>query len=248
MTVPEGSPGSDRGASRLNPYDLATWRGEAARDSDVVDLNEDRQLDASPIDFRADDETESGEDRGQGEAEYDPPELQRTASDPFELARRTVNRSRASARDRGLFPTSRATRMREARDRSSRAPGFSGARPDPRDPQSIDSVLRRVLDNLGWNEGLSSGKVLEDWEEIVGDQIAAHCSPVTLDEGVLVISASSSAWASQMRMLSSQIITRIHEHVGREVISELKVTGPAGRSWKKGKRTVTWRGPRDTYG
>lgn len=179
---------------------------------------------------------------------WDPPDLPRDLVDPFELARRTVNQSRAAARDRGLFPISAKTQARDLRDRSGSAPGYSGARPDPRDPQGIQNVLRRVLGSLGWEEGMSSGRVLEEWDQIVGEEIAAHCRPVSLDAGVLRVSASSSAWATQMRMLTPQIITRIHEHVGAAVISELTVTGPAAQSWKKGRRTVTWRGPRDTYG
>ncbi|HEX7353115.1 DUF721 domain-containing protein [Brachybacterium sp.] len=180
---------------------------------------------------------------------YDPPELP-SPPDPFELARRTVNRSRAAARDRGLFPISAKAQARDVRDRSGRAPGYSGSRPDPRDPQGIESVLRKVLGNLGWNAGMSAGRVLEEWDDIVGERIATHCRPVSFEEGVLVVSASSSAWASQLRMLTPQLITTIEERVGSHVISELKVTGPAAaeRSWKKGRRTVTWRGPRDTYG
>ncbi|MFC7455739.1 DciA family protein [Brachybacterium sp. GCM10030267] len=180
---------------------------------------------------------------------YDPPELAAVA-DPFELARRTVNRSRAAARDRGLFPISAKTQARDVRDRSGSAPGYSGSRPDPRDPQSIETVLRKVLGNLGWNAGMSAGRVLEEWDDIVGERISTHCRPVSFEDGVLVVSASSSAWASQLRMLSPQLITTIEEHIGAHVISELRVTGPAAaeRSWKKGRRTVTWRGPRDTYG
>ncbi|MGY5766104.1 DUF721 domain-containing protein [Brachybacterium sp. DNPG3] len=180
----------------------------------------------------------------------DPPELARQ-DDPFELARRTVNRSRAAARDRGLFPISAKTQARrDVRDRSGRSPGYSGARPDPRDPQGVERVLRRVLSDLGWNEGMSTGRVLEEWDEIVGERVAAHCRPVSFEEGVLVVSASSSAWASQLRMLTPQIVTSIEKHVGAHVVSEMRVTGPAAaeRSWKRGRRTVTWRGPRDTYG
>jgi predicted nucleic acid-binding Zn ribbon protein len=199
---------------------------------------------------------ESGPDRPEGDQEddpepvlYDPPELD-TAEDRFELARRTVNRSRAAARDRGLFPISAKTQARGIRDRSSSSPGYSGARPDPRDPQGVNGVLRRVLAELGWNEGMNAGRVLEEWDQIVGVQVATHCRPVSLDEGILVISASSSAWASQMRMLGPRLITTIEDHVGAHVVSELRVTGPATaqRTWKKGRRTVTWRGPRDTYG
>ncbi|WP_084252908.1 DUF721 domain-containing protein [Devriesea agamarum] len=165
-----------------------------------------------------------------------------------EYARRALGQARARARERGLFPTSKKMVARDVRDRSTSAPGYSGARPDPRDPQGIESVLSRVLGDLGWRDGLAVGRVMSEWERIVGDQIAAHCTPVSCDDGVLVLSASSSAWATQMRLISKQLITRIHEEVGRNVVTEVKVTGPAAATWKKGRRTVTWRGPRDTYG
>lgn len=244
-----------------NPYDLGTWRGGAdaseVRSSDgqgpVSDTPAPRGG-ATAVDSWTEgvdglEHAEGDLDGAEPEPEpYDPPELPRDLVDPFELARRTVNQSRAAARDRGLFPISAKTQARDLRDRSTSAPGYSGARPDPRDPQEIQNVLRRVLGALGWEEGMSAGRVLEEWDVIVGEQIAAHCRPVSLDAGVLVVSASSSAWATQMRMLAPQMITRIHEHIGASVVSELTVTGPAAQSWKKGRRTVTWRGPRDTYG
>ncbi|PWH06216.1 DUF721 domain-containing protein [Brachybacterium endophyticum] len=189
-----------------------------------------------------------GQEGSESEEPVDPPELPRS-DDSFELARRTVNRSRAAARDRGLFPISAKTQgLHERRARST--PGYSGSRPDPRDPQGLETVMRRVLGDLGWVEGMNSGRVLEEWDEIVGPSVAEHCTPVSLEDGVLVVSASSSAWATQIRMLSPRLISTIEEHVGAHVVSELRVSGPAAaeRSWKRGRRTVTWRGPRDTYG
>lgn len=235
-----------RSGAGVDPYDPRTWQRGGSRAAGGDESSAGEALEPEPLDpVRREQEVSQQED---DDSSWDPPDLPRDLVDPFELARRTVNQSRAAARDRGMFPISARTQMREARDRSTSAPGYSGARPDPRDPQGIEAVLRRVLGNLGWNEGVSSGRVLEEWDVIVGEQIATHCRPLSLDAGVLVVSASSSAWASQMRMLTPQIITRIHEHVGAAVISELRVTGPVGRSWKKGRRTVTWRGPRDTYG
>lgn len=244
-----------------NPYDLGTWSSAAAEAGEHEGTRDHRlAADAARTDWtsapgrartgrRSDAVAEHSSDELGAQTLYDPPELP-SAADPFELARRTVNRSRAAARDRGLFPISAKTQARDLRDRSGRAPGYSGSRPDPRDPQDIKSVLRKVLGGLGWTEGMNSGRVLEEWDEIVGERIAAKCRPVSLEAGVLVVSASSSAWASQLRMLTPQLITTIEEHIGSHVISELKVTGPAAaqRSWKKGRRTVTWRGPRDTYG
>lgn len=226
-----------------NPYDLSTWNGtpgEAPREEEDGPTRP-----ARPV--RPDPEPQPAPPPEQ--EFFDPPELP-APPDPFELARRTVNRSRAAARDRGLFPISAKTQARDVRDRSGKAPGYSGSRPDPRDPQGIDLVLKKVLGNLGWNAGMNAGRVLEEWDEIVGEKVSSHCRPVSLEDGVLVVSASSSAWAAQLRMLTGQLVTTIEEHVGSHVVSELKVTGPAAaeRSWKKGRRTVTWRGPRDTYG
>ena len=245
----EQAGGGDR--RRLaNPYDLSTWSGAGARSGPDAGATEPTRATGPTGPTAAAVPSADADPVGaEPEVNYDPPELPAPA-DPFELARRTVNRSRAAARDRGAFPISARTQARDVRDRSGRAPGYSGSRPDPRDPQGIDRVLRTVLGNLGWNAGMSTGRVLEEWDQIVGERLAAHCRPVSFEDGVLVVSASSSAWASQLRMLSGQLVTTIEEHVGSHVVSELKVTGPAAaeRSWKKGRRTVTWRGPRDTYG
>ncbi|ATG50564.1 RNA-binding protein [Brachybacterium vulturis] len=270
MTGKGGSRAGEGGRVRptlANPYGLGTWSGTGApaeaapeppRSTETGSTDprspEHRPAEARPPGERRRRGPQVDADRGgpspvPGEVLFDPPELPSLA-DPFELARRTVNRSRAAARDRGLFPISAKTQARDVRDRSGRAPGYSGSRPDPRDPQGIENVLKKVLGNLGWNAGMSAGRVLEEWDDIVGERLATHCRPVSFDEGVLVVSASSSAWAAQLRMLTPQLITTIEERVGSHVISELTVTGPAAaqRSWKKGRRTVTWRGPRDTYG
>lgn len=229
-----------------NPYDLSTWNTAPGEEP------QEGADSSAPSTIRASDPRPAPEPAPQPEPEqelFDPPELP-SPPDPFELARRTVNRSRAAARDRGLFPISAKTQARDVRDRSGKAPGYSGSRPDPRDPQGVDLVLKKVLGNLGWNAGMNAGRVLEEWDVIVGEKVSSHCRPVSLEDGVLVVSASSSAWAAQLRMLTGQLVTTIEEHVGSHVVSELKVTGPAAaeRSWKKGRRTVTWRGPRDTYG
>ncbi|MDN5688550.1 MAG: DUF721 domain-containing protein, partial [Brachybacterium sp.] len=108
-----------------NPYDLSTWKtapgGEPQEGRDS----------SAPSTIRAGDPQSVPEPAAQPGPEpeqelFDPPELP-APPDPFELARRTVNRSRAAARDRGLFPISAKTQARDVRDRSGKAPGYSGS-------------------------------------------------------------------------------------------------------------------------
>ena len=119
-----------------------------------------------------------------------------------------------------------------------------------REPKSVEVVLNSVLESKGWVYGLSMGALLDEsrWEEMVGPDIAQHASIEKFENNVLTLSADSSAWATQLRVLSPQIITRIHEVLGQNIISQIRVSGPSQKNWTKGKRSVKWRGPRDTYG
>ena len=90
--------------------------------------------------------------------------------------------------------------------------------------------------------------MLGAWASVVGAQIADHASPTALHDGVLSVTAESTAWATQLRMMQAQLLAKIAAAVGDGVVTSLKITGPAGPSWRKGPRRVAGRGPRDTYG
>ncbi len=160
------------------------------------------------------------------------------------LAREAMERARASARQRGAYRTSprAGRRTKEEKRRVSRP--FSPGRDPAVMSEAVDALLRR----MGWTEQIEVSGVTGRWREVVGDQIADHCEPVTFDEGVLTVKASSSAWATQLGIMSGQIRHRINEEFGREIVRELKVLGPAARTWQRGQRRVPGRGPRDTYG
>ena len=86
------------------------------------------------------------------------------------------------------------------------------------------------------------------WAEVVGEQIADHATPTALREGVLHVSAESTAWATQLRMIQAQLLAKIAAAVGDGVVTALRITGPTAPSWRKGPRHISGRGPRDTYG
>ena len=51
-----------------------------------------------------------------------------------------------------------------------------------------------------------------------------------------------------MRMLQSQVLTTIEKRLGPGIVTRLDIVGPAAPSWRKGRRSIRGRGPRDTYG
>ncbi|HEY2723148.1 MAG TPA: DciA family protein [Pseudonocardiaceae bacterium] len=125
---------------------------------------------------------------------------------------------------------------------------WSGAGPDDRDPQPLGRLAGRLVADRGWAGRVSGGLVFGRWAQLVGDEVAEHARPVALREGELTVQASSTAWATQLRLLQRQLLGRISAGVGPGVVTRLRVQGPATPSWHYGPRHVRGRGPRDTYG
>jgi predicted nucleic acid-binding Zn ribbon protein len=131
---------------------------------------------------------------------------------------------------------------------SSRRSGYTGSGPDARDPQPFGRLLRRLVADRGWERPAAEARVLGSWDRVVGPDISGHCTPVSLREGQLTLQAESTAWATQLRLLTPKLLAILASEVGAGVVTRLAVHGPAAPSWKKGPRTVRGRGPRDTYG
>ncbi|BBX28380.1 DUF721 family protein [Mycolicibacterium alvei] len=168
----------------------------------------------------------------------------------MDLVRRTLEEARGAARSQGKdVGRGRRAPVRRAGGNTGRRRSWSGPGPDARDPQLFGSVTQDLAKVRGWSSKVAEGSVFGRWRAVVGDQIADHANPTALNEGVLTVSAESTAWATQLRMVQSQLLAKIAAAVGDGVVTSLKIVGPVGPSWRKGKYNVPGgRGPRDTYG
>src|SRR5699024_3388390 len=161
-----------------------------------------------------------------------------------DAASTALARARAMAASKGLRP---GMKPRPRRRRPHPGTPLKGSR--GRDPMTIGDQVERLVDNRGWQVDVAAGSVMGRWDEIVGRDVAEHCQPVTFEDGVLSVRADSTAWATQIRLLSSSLLGRIGAAVGPDVVHELRVHGPSAPSWSRGpRRTSDGRGPRDTYG
>ena len=128
-------------------------------------------------------------------------------------------------------------------------PKASGAHPDERDPQLLDSTIGRLIADQGWGTDVRVHGVFSRWDAIVGREVAQHATPEAFGEGKLTVRTDSTAWATQMKLLAPTIVRRLNEELGDGTVTVIDVLGPHGPSWKRGPRSVRdGRGPRDTYG
>jgi predicted nucleic acid-binding Zn ribbon protein len=92
----------------------------------------------------------------------------------------------------------------------------------------LDAALDGLLTARGWTQRAAVGSVFGGWPQIVGPQLAAHTRPESFDDGELLVSADSPAWATQVRLLTPQLIARLAEELGADTVRRVKVRGPSG--------------------
>lgn len=168
-----------------------------------------------------------------------------------DLAKAVLAASLAKATARGFEPGRRRNSTRKTSgevQQSLRRRRWSGPGADARDPQPLGRLASRIAAEHGWNTRLTNGQVFGQWVRLVGAEVAEHAQPIALDEGELTVRASSTAWATQLRLLQAQLLVKIAAGVGNGVVKRMRIQGPAAPSWRKGPRHVSGRGPRDTYG
>lgn len=165
-----------------------------------------------------------------------------------QAARVALQRVRAVAVGRGLRPGSRARGRRRVAGEA--GPGHSGGTSDVdgREPQALGAGLERLVAERGWQVDVAVGGVMGRWPAVVGPDVAAHCTPRSYEDAVLVVQADSTAWATQVRLLVPTLLRRLAEELGEGVVERVQVLGPAAPSWRRGSWTVRGRGQRDTYG
>jgi len=231
--VPTDKSSGDRRRARQAPRDEAR-----AGEPGVDDVSTDARPTEMGTDARpAPDETVTGT--------ADSPAPEPPETDTADMAAASaLARAREAARARGLHPGSRP--MRRRRGQTGGTPASSGR--DGRDPSLLGDQMDRLVLDRGWKVDVAIGSVMGRWPAIVGTEVAAHCMPVTFSDGVLTVRAESTAWATQLRLMSSSILGRLESEVGQDAVTELRVQGPSAPSWTRGLRRSTGPGPRDTYG
>jgi predicted nucleic acid-binding Zn ribbon protein len=157
-----------------------------------------------------------------------------------DLASRVLARARQVARSSS--PHTPTTPRRE--------PTYSSAAPDDRDPATVADALIALVADRGWQAATSIGRIWGEWASLVGPTLAAHVKPEAFDRttGRLTLRADSTAWATQVRMLSTQLRTRLQGEIPGGVLQDITVLGPDVGPKPRGPLRVKGRGPRDTYG
>jgi predicted nucleic acid-binding Zn ribbon protein len=91
------------------------------------------------------------------------------------------------------------------------------------DPRRVGESLDRVASSMGVSRASTLSAVFASWAEMVGDSVAQHSRPRSLRDGTLVVAVDEPAWATQLRWLEADLLTRLNEVLGAGQVARIEV-------------------------
>lgn len=156
--------------------------------------------------------------------------------DSLDLARQIANSYRGKGTPGTPFPKRRSRPVKPSR-------------PQKEDASSIADLLGQVVRDQGWTDRLDDQRIFTEWAAIVGSEVAQHAQIEGFEDALVHVRASSTAWATQLKLLAPRIVAKLNDALGEGTVTRIEVRGPQAPSWKNGPRSIRGaRGPRDTYG
>jgi len=87
----------------------------------------------------------------------------------------------------------------------------------------LGSALDRLMGTLRAPSVDVLDSVFTKWPEIVGDEVAAHSRPLSIEGHTLVVRVDDANWASELRWLENEVLSRVAEVSRSDRISALNV-------------------------
>lgn len=94
---------------------------------------------------------------------------------------------------------------------------------DKREFSSIESCLVEHLQRSGQLRQLSIMRLFMHWKDVVGILVAKNTKLVSIEPPLIMVYAYTSAWMQQLQMQKRQILKRINDFYGQELIKDIRV-------------------------
>ncbi|MFD3665801.1 DciA family protein [Streptomyces sp. NPDC058659] len=150
-----------------------------------------------------------------------------------DLARVALHQAREAAKARGEAGTRKAKR----RTRTTTVRG------DGREPTGFAAVLQGLMADRAWDVPAAGGSILDQWPDIaaaLSPKLATHVKAVAFhsETGQLDLCPDSSAYATQLRLISSRIVTAANDAAGTQAVRTVRVLA-VGAPTPAPRETVT---------
>ncbi|MFD6833176.1 DciA family protein [Streptomyces diastaticus] len=142
-----------------------------------------------------------------------------------DLARVALNAARAAAQRQGTETT-----VQRRPRRSTIIHTRTG-----REPLSLGTTIERMLAERGYTTPAAGGTICDQWPDIaatIAPTLARHTTATAFDpdSGRLDLRATSTAYATQARLMAGPLTNAANHHAGRTLVKTIRVLNPNARA------------------
>jgi len=88
--------------------------------------------------------------------------------------------------------------------------------------EPLGRVLEQAIQNFRKGTDLELTRIWEHWDRIVGETVAENAQPAAFKGDILVVHVVSSTWIQQLRFVKDEMILKLNQALGKELIKEIK--------------------------
>lgn len=90
-------------------------------------------------------------------------------------------------------------------------------------PRSLRSVSHKITNRIFRDRGFKEEKIINEWENIVGKEIANFIIPTGLNKNKTIKVLCDSSFALELQHISPKIIDRINLNMGYKAVSNIQI-------------------------
>jgi predicted nucleic acid-binding Zn ribbon protein len=92
------------------------------------------------------------------------------------------------------------------------------------EPRPLRDALAEVSAELGLGSADAFALLCARWPDVVGIDVAPHCRPGSLRDGVLTVTVDDAPWATRLRYVEGDVIERAGRLVAPGAVRAVRVT------------------------
>jgi predicted nucleic acid-binding Zn ribbon protein len=90
-----------------------------------------------------------------------------------------------------------------------------------KDSTHINEVLKDYIKALGVEDKLKEAGLINSWEKLVGKMVAKSTRKIEINKGIMYVHLNSSIVRNELMMIRNELLKRLNENAGSELIKEI---------------------------
>ena len=93
-----------------------------------------------------------------------------------------------------------------------------------RGPTPLSKSLSILLKSLGIENKIKQNEIIIRWPEIVGEKLSKVTTADKIENGILFVRVTNSAWRNELIYMKNEIINRIYSSLKTDLIRDIRFT------------------------